>query len=438
MLPSTKYRFVPVNAALLGLMLMLGACGTGCEQRPPPLRLAAGASSQNLHRMASEVSKLWARERKAEVQLVAGTRGSIDNLRMLMRGKADMALTRYDPAEMLSSAADSAALQHLHTVAILSTTVFYILHKQGISATTLPALVHGRRVRARYAGSGTAALTRKLFSALAVDTHKVRIDYLPPEAQGPAADVIFLTKEGVDSTVARLLHGGYALWGLDDPEMLGKGSTAEGFCTADPFAHPHIIARHTYGKYSEVPVLTLAVHNELVASETLDAYRVYDLVETLYRHKEWLSLASPSFTALQQDLRTVQLSLPLHAGTLMYLNRDQPTFLHRNGELIGLALTVLTLVGGGLSALWQRRRAARKNRVDKYYLTLVEIEQQLDVLEGRLALVAVLERVQQLRNQALTQLADEQLAADDSFLIFMRMVDQLLGEIKSRLKMLNT
>ena len=80
------------------------------------------------------------------------------------------------------------------------------------------------------------------------------------------------------------------------------------------------------------------------------------------------------------------LSIPLHAGSQQYYNRDQPSFLQENAEPIALMITIAAMLFSGLLALRSRLNSGQKNRMDSYNYMLLNIADQARVSNDKVQL----------------------------------------------------
>ena len=211
------------------------------------------------------------------------------------------------------------------------------------------------------------------------------------------------------------------LYSLDGLDARGNGSFIEGFCRSYKKTTPYVLSRYAFGIVLEEPIFTVAVHELLVSTVATPSDVVYDLIQTIHHHHIvpiFESSNSYTFEVNQQD---INLSFPLHSGTINYLNREKPKFVERYAEVMGFVLSAFVLVFGLGASLKATMKQRKKDRMDEYYKDLLEIKEtvsEADPKEMRLKLRALQKTVFQL-------LIDEKLSANNEFLIFMMLWNEL-------------
>jgi hypothetical protein len=221
---------------------------------------------------------------------------------------------------------------------------------------------------------------------------------------------------------------------LDNYELAGRGSVVDGFCMSYQGARPFIIPKGTFGNAPAAPVLTVAIDAVLLARTDLDEDLVYQLVKSLLENQQTLARANPLLRETDEQFDKSSLSYPLHPGAMRYYDRNEPTFIERYVDLIGVGISLSIGLAGAISGFvrWNNRR--RKNRIDRYYVEVLAIEGSIEGLttieECSRAIAALLD----LRRAAFRQLIDEKLAADESFRIFIALVDDVEARIEQRLR----
>jgi TRAP-type uncharacterized transport system substrate-binding protein len=250
-------------------------------------------------------------------------------------------------------------------------------------------------------------------------------------------DVLILFASLNSQSVRNILRSwNGTIYSLDDPSLMGKGSIVDGFCMAYPKAVPFIIPKGIYGQWPLKPVLTFAVYDVLVCHKDLDPHLAYDMVQSIYNHRQSLSEENFEFGMLDDNIESHKFSFPLHEGAIQYMTRDQPTFWERESEVIGLLVTVLVLASGGLTTLFKYLKQRRKDRVDIYYekvLYAVNHARSTHELEKKRKYLSELFLI---RNNAFEQLVAEKLDANEAFTIFVNLVNGAIAELEGDVRAL--
>jgi TRAP-type uncharacterized transport system substrate-binding protein len=226
------------------------------------------------------------------------------------------------------------------------------------------------------------------------------------------------------------------IYSLDDPALMGKGSIVDGFCMAYPKAVPFIIPKAIYGQWPLKPVLTFAVYDVLVCHKDLDPNIAYDLVQNIYDHRQSLSEENFEFGMLDDDFESHKFSFPLHEGTIKYMTRDQPTFWERESEVIGLLVSIIVLTSGGLTTLFKYLKQRRKDRVDTYYQKVLYVASHAHEAHDLEKKRKYLSELFLIRNNAFEQLIAENLDANESFTIFVNLLNGAIHELEGDIRAL--
>ncbi len=122
---------------------------------------------------------------------------------------------------------------------------------------------------------------------------------------------------------------------------------------------------------SDLP--TPMVQRLLVTSKKVDPDLIKRVTSLIYENRRELSDYSPlaGFLANPSDLTNS--ALPLHEGAIRYYERDAPSFLQENVEILAF---YATLLAGVISVLMQLNNKKQKARVDAYNRELIDIYNQ--------------------------------------------------------------
>ena len=130
-------------------------------------------------------------------------------------------------------------------------------------------------------------------------------------------------------------------------------------------------------------------------------------------------------------MKQVHLQFSFHEGARQYYERDEPNFLQTWAEPMALILSVLAVAWGTGLAIREVLLRKRKDSLDQYF-------QKVDLLTGELINHPTEERIREIssdlnkiRKETIQKLIAEELAANESFVIFQRQLhtaQQLVSE----------
>jgi TRAP transporter TAXI family solute receptor len=378
------------------------------------------------------------KQKDIKIEILTGKDfGSYTNCRMLWNDEIDFAIAQNDTKvidflEEGMSIADS----KIRTVTPLYPEILYVLYADTIHPTSLRDLVTGRRIGVGPENSGTSKFFRFLLTHFTI----------------PASDYTFVYTSWADNEVGELMDISVTLAGYNTPNVLDmvhnknceiysfgkvdlfqRGSSVEGFCMSYPAARPFIIPMNTYGSKPSQPALTIAIDAVLLCNKEMDPYVIYSIVEEIFKQKNVLSNIDPLLCGLTENFQQTSLSFPLHEGTKMYLERNEPSFFERYAETIGVVFSILIAGIGAFATLVRWRKHNKKNRVDTYFQKVLNIESNLPRIDTEDKCRKAVEELKSIKHKAFNLMIDEKLEANESFNIFLTLVDNLIIRIEKKM-----
>jgi TRAP-type uncharacterized transport system substrate-binding protein len=398
---------------LLALVTLasLGACGgkDQLELTIPdlPLPTELGAALVELSAASDEVS----------IGLLSGG-GADSNLEQLTSGQADLAIVENTAAYRPG----------VRTVLPLYTGVLHVMHRRGDAPKDLASLIVGKRVFAGPEGSVERWALRLYGDLVGISDDQYTL--LGDDGAGGDPDVIFRFGPILKDSGPEVFDE-YEFFVLDRPEDIGRGAVVDGLILRQPQLRPFIIPARTYPFINDEPVVTVGVDTLLVAREALADETVYELAQLVMDGKPTLARVNPAFfTGIRDDFDHNDLTFPVHEGARQYVQRDAPSFLERYAELGGVFLSILFAGGSGILAFTRWRSQRRKDQIDTFYAAVLKLRAKAREMDVNERAVAIAE-IHELEAQAFKQLMDEDLAADESFRIFVTLVNDTLSELET-------
>ena len=397
---------------LLALVLLLWLTPS-CSRRQLSIVVTPDSKGEAI---ARELAVLAREAGDFELELVEGE-GSVRNLERVRRGKADLTIVE-----------NSVPFQGgVRTVVPLFPSVLHVLHEKGIAPQNFRELVEGKRVWLGARGG----LSEWFVDLIRAEAGLSSDAYTIVESREVAPPDVVIVFGMLDAAVSDEIADHYEFYVIDRPEEIGRGSIVEGLSARFPQMPPYIIPKRFYGAGNPEPVATLRVDNFLVARADVPDVDIYDLARTVFEHKRALGAVSTLIVqTISGDFDQGTLTFPLHDGAREYLDRNEPGLLERYAELAGVSFTVFIACASGLLALARWRMRRRKGRIDRYYVSVMEARSAGLQAKSVEEVEAAMARLRRLQDEAFELLIKERLAADESFRIFVTLVQEAREQLK--------
>jgi TRAP transporter TAXI family solute receptor len=309
-------RSARVAAAAVAVLLSTGtpvACGGKPDAPPDRLTVAAGAAGDVYFALGQALTGA------AKGARVLETGGSLDNLRLVTEGRADVGFATVD-AVTLAAHGDAPFTSALPLMALARLYDDYLqIVVRADSAITQVGDLAGRTVSTGAPGSGTDVVVARVLQAAGHALRDVKTRQLPP-AESAAA----LRSGALDAFV---ITGGLpmpAVQRLSEQRPIRlvtlRSEIADLQAQYGEQYQPRTIPARTYGVPREVE--TLGVANVLVVRSDLPEQTAYRITKLLFDAKADLVRAHQEARRLDRRSALATFPVPLHPGAASYY-RDQ-------------------------------------------------------------------------------------------------------------------
>lgn len=295
----------------LGLAGALGACTSSYASLR--LTVATGSMQGVYYTVGSALATAWGDELRPDTPVtVRSTAGSVDNLQLLARGRADVAFSQIDTAaEQLAAvtvATDPAAPRAL---ARIYDDVVHVVVPAGSAVRTLEGL-RGRRVSVGARDSGVFFIAKRVLQAVGISvTDGVSPVYLNLDDSARA-----LREGRVDAFFwsGGLPTGGITALAAAMPISLIdiQGDELKKVRAVYPVYTPGTVPAGTY--LLTDPVTTLFVRNVLVVRAEMPESIAHDLARALFQRQPQIAAASPAALTIDPRSAIGTEPVPLHPG----------------------------------------------------------------------------------------------------------------------------
>ncbi len=395
---------------------------------PNPIRIATAEQGGLYH----EVGSILARELKArtgcEVEVVT-TPGSVENVRRLSLGQADLAIVQ----------ASAVALDQVSVLTPLYPEPMHVLVRHELGMKSLPEFAGGSLAVGR-AGSGMHQSAMHLLEQYHIEDEQVLRE-----------DRYFVDLEDSDD-----LDGAIVTTGISNPDLtrlLGTGrfqllpiEDAGALSVRHPTLKPFTLPRGLYHENPPVPardLKTVATTAVLAASPAIQPALVEETLGAVYQGD--LRAECALFISRQDALNESPVALNPTAHDFLDPYRNLSLLANFVESLVGIKELLFGVVALAY-LLWDRVRRLRerenekqlsvyKERLDVFLDRTAEIERQQMHTRDFEQLERYLDEVTLIKLEALGELSHEDLRGDRMFLIFLTQCANLIRKIQTKMQL---
>lgn len=312
------------KARITALILVLGAAlvASTFAQVKTRLSIATGGTGGVYYPMGGGMAAVLSKHLPGVEATAEVTSASVDNIKLVGAGRADLAFsladTAWEGSQGLGKFKDKAPVRSLMVLYPNKTQVVTVEGK-GIEKM---ADLKGKRISTGAAGSGTEPIALRVLEAYGINPDKdvTREKLSVAESVNALKDNkidAFVWSGGVPTAAVTDLAAtpGVKIKLLDHADAIPKMVEKYG-----PLYVKGTIPAKTYpGQDKDIAVVD--VWNVLVANEKMDEKLAYDLVKTLFEHK-------PEIVAVHKEAENIRLErqfeggspIPFHPGALKYFS----------------------------------------------------------------------------------------------------------------------
>ena len=234
--------------------------------------------------------------------------------------------------------------------------------------------------------------------------------------------------------VKKLSDNGWYFFSLDNIDYYNKGSKVEGYTMMNSNAHPFVLPRSIYRGKPIKPVYTIAMSDILITRSDVDKELVYDITQTIVDFKSELIRMNSVYNLLDFNFDKHTMSFPVHKGARDYFNRNDPPVWSKYVKMIWPLISISVVLFGILTSFRQRLKRRKKQNIEMYYNSLLEIRSKSETVLDAESLINELKELKQLRSEAMKSLADKKLDSGESFNIFLALYNDTKSELIEDIK----
>lgn len=324
-------------SALVVLALALTMILSGCNSTPAPttqpggtttpapknyqLILATGGTAGTYYPLGGSMAQIFNSKIKGVNMTAQATGASVENLKLVQKGDADLAMTQNDIADYSKNGTEAfkEKLADIRGIATLYPEVIQIIVPADSPIKTI-ADFKGKKVSVGAPGSGNEANARQILEVFGLtynDIDELLLSYAESADQfkDKQIDAIFFTTGMPNSAIQDMTTSRpIKILNLD-------AETVKKIQAKYPFYEALTIPKGTY-KGMETDIQTVTVQAILTVGAKADNDLVYNLTKTLIENATELAGANAKAKVLEaaiKDKNTIKgITIPLHPGAIKY------------------------------------------------------------------------------------------------------------------------
>ena len=402
------------------------------------LRFSTGSELGLYTQIGKQIKEVIESEHDGITIEIINSSGSSDNIKRIDSGIADLALVQND----------AVGGAQVRSIAAIYPEVLHLICNKSAEISNLDDL-KGKTINVGPPGSGTEQLTTALLDFTENDKEGATIrhlqftDALRGLQDGSLDGAFFLM--GLGASIIEQAIGQEKMTFI--PIVAGQHRSERAIATAQdftngfqvhyPYVSPTTIPMMAYDGVPVRPVAAMGVDAVFVCSNELNQGLVESITKTLFEKRAVLAQKNPVFSHLDEEKAQSRLQFPLQEGAEFYYRRREPGFLAEHAESMGFIVTLILLFWSFSAGARKIFVSKRKNRIDRFYSRIGHINNKLNEITSIAMCMEYQTELNRIRQEASTELINEQIAADDAFLIYQNMLNgcqDALGRIRVRLE----
>lgn len=402
-----------------------------CNKNNKEFRLAASNENTSSYTAGLLISDELKNTTKYQLNLIDSCQGSFDNAKSILENKADFAILQntlnYEGSEYTEDEINGS----IRTILPLYSQILFVIYHDSIHSENIKELFKGKRIGLGSENEATDWLVTRIlkyFGIKATDYTAVYTDYLE-NVVGEEIDIsCSVTSFNNERIINLMAQPNLRLFSFDQLSNVEiGGSTMNSLSLRNTTLSPKIIPKYTYNNKPTEPVLTVSTNAVLVCRTDMDEDVIYEITQSIINHKSLIVNNNPIFNVIHEDFSTSELRFPLHEGVNMYLDRAKPSFLEKYAEVMALLLTITVLLFGAFTSFGNWKKQRKKDRIDIYYQKIITLDKNINNAKTDNDLRKIEIELFAIRDEAFDLLIKEKLSADESFNIFLRVMESSLA-----------
>jgi TRAP transporter TAXI family solute receptor len=427
------WKFSASNLILIALgLLTLCVVGTIAvvawqNTRVHHVTLAAGSSTGESYIIGTALRTVVERHYPRVKMTIVETGGTVDSLRAMEEGRAQMAAAQADIAPGPSA----------RIVAVLYDDTFQLLVHKGsnirsfsdLKSKTIALPQSGGQFQSFLRVAAHFGISQNEFHFVGSNDSTADKTFLDGKA-----DALFRVRALGNPSIQRMVQTGLVEFIRIDHAAAMK--------IGQPAFEPAVIPEGAYLGEPPVPsadLPTVSIHRTLLADSSADFDAVRAVTDVLMDHRQEIMAEippqMPEVRLLLASVRRPQLQMgigpALHPAALSFYDKDKPSFLLAHADYVGLMLTVFIMIGSWIWELKRWMQRQQKNRADEYSRRVLQLLADANQAKSLAVVEEIKSELLDMLTKAVQGLDNDELS-EDSFHSFRAVLQIALDVAKER------
>ncbi len=382
----SKIIFVSLGMASFGLICTI-ILQIIHRLQVPQLTIAAGDKTGESYIISTAIKEVV--ERRSNIKIkIKETEGSPKNIELLQQGQVELATAQVDVAVQEVGKVNQAKVP-VKTVAILYKDLFQLVVKDPkinqftqLRGKTIALPTNGGQYQSFLTVAEHYGMNRNDFKITGLDSRGNPI----PGYDDQKADQDFIKRSDTVALFRVRALGNKSIAYLVNHHqgVLVPIFQAEAMKIKYPSFENAIIPQGAYKGEPSVPrtnLPTIALSRLLLSSEKVDEQLLQKLTRIIYEYRQEIANAiaqeqreiKPLIADINRPIDTSSGNIPLHPGALTFYERNQPSFIKANVDLLGFFLTVLALTFQWVRQIKIWIEKSKKDEADEYLKSAINL-----------------------------------------------------------------
>lgn len=422
---NERFRFLAHSLVLLSVLV------SGCTKPNKSLTISAFVPGSDSHKAAMAIKKVLADDGWDFTIISQSHKEGIEALR---NGGVDLAITSNDISNDPTGIRSLVPLYREVLISLINENS-PLLHTNNLEESINVLKSNEVKVVFSEENSYSHLFAKRILTNIGITDSLYESYYFPEKSnydngklemvKSLNPDIIYIVGNVDNEIIDKLMANGYSFKNNMNHIDHLDASYYSSLSVKKFRSFPVVVPAYSTSPSQKQAVVAYGLFSSLLSNKNLDDGLVYDLLSDLMRAQPELIRYNANFFDMSESFDLRYLNYQTHQGATDYFERNKPGFFERYAELGGVIFSMSVVIIGFLITLNKIVSQRKKDRIDVYYLAVMETRKNLNYKEA-------LDKLTELEEKALNQMVEEKLAADSSYIVFLQMLNRTRVELEAK------